>query len=231
MSEQTPQKKSYVTNAKLKVYSVTAGEQRAKSSLGFGTYKGDFNITCQISKDSDQKGDRPLYIAVGFDIFTAQMVIDAIRNAAMTEGAFEPFTVVTNGKSNWDPATKRKTPGEIKNELTVFKKPNGVICIAFKDIAKDAKTAIELIHPNREIFHNILVNKEPVTDAVRSKLLALAMTQQLTLAIALSSNETYEPPAPYDPNKKPGGYGGGQSSYKAPAQKPAAELEETDIPY
>lgn len=235
MADQTPRKRYFVENPKLKVYTVTAGEQRAKSALGFGVYKGDFTFTVNISKDSDQKGDRGTYIAVGMEIFTAQMVIDAIKRAALSEGAFETFTVVTNGKSSWDPAAKRKIPGEVKNEITVFKKPNGVICIAFKDVAKDVKTAIELIHPNRELYHNVLVNKEPITDAHRSKLLALAMCEQLTLAIALTSNDSYEHPAPYDPSKgrggNSGGYAGGNSNYRAPAPAAPAAIDEDQIPY
>ncbi len=246
MSEQqTPRKKLYIENTKLKVYTVTAGEQRAKSSLGFSVFKGDFSFTATIRKDSDQKTDRGIYIAVGMDIFTAQMVIDAMKRAAQSDGAFDTFTVVTNGKTNWDPATKRATPGEIKNEITIFKKPNGVICIAFKDVAKDVKTAIELIHPNSQIYHNVLINKEPITDSHRSRLLVLAMCQQMTMAIALCSHETYEPMTFNDKDKPRGGgnYGGGYNTsgngndnggnntgYK-PAPVAPAITSEDDIPY
>lgn len=236
---ETPKKKSYLSNSKLKVYTVTAGEQRAKSSLSFNAWNGDFTFSCSIAKDADQKGDRGIYVAVGMDIFTAQMVLDAMRRAAETDGAFDSVTFITNGKSNWDPQAKRKVPGEIKNELTVFKKPNGVICLAFKDVAKDVKTAIDLIHPNRELYHNVLVNKEPITDAQRSKLLTLAMTYQLGLSIALESQRTYDPPPPFDPNNRGGNSGGynnqrPQQSYRAPAAQaaaPAADMEEQDIPY
>lgn len=237
--EKAPRKKTYIENTKLKVYSVTAGEQKAKSALGFSVYKGDFSFTVNIRKDSDQKTDRGIYLAVGMDIFTAQMVLDAMKRAAESEGAFETFTVITNGRSSWDAQAKRMNPGEIKSELTVFKKPNGVICLAFKDVAKDVKTAIELINPNNQIFHNVLVNKEPITDAHRSRLLVLAMCQQISMAIALTSHETYEPPPPFDPGKgrSGGGYGGGQSSYssgssyKSAPSAPAADLEESQIPY
>lgn len=232
MSEFTT-RKSHLGHSKIKIYSVTAGEQKARSALSFNAYGGDFSINCSVKKDNDDKGSMGVFIPVGMDIFTAQQFIDCLRSAATTEGPFEAVTILTTGASSWDTNARRRIPGELKNKLTIFKRPNGVVCIAFEDVAKEVKTDIQLLNPNKESFHTFLINKEPVGDALKSRMLTLAMCRQLEIAIALEAQRTY---VPYDPNAtnqkgNRNNSGGAKKQSSAPQSDDRESLTEDDIPY
>lgn len=229
--------KSFLTNSKLKTYSVTAGETRAKSAMNFNVYKGDFTFAFTVRKDSDPKESKGVFIPVGMDIFTAQSFLDTLQAAANAEGNFDAVTFVTVEKDAWNPETKQMTPGAAKTKLTVFKRPNGVVCIGVEDLAKQIKTDIQLIHPNSQVYHQILVNKEPATDAFKSKMYVNSICKQISNAMTIESQRTYEAPVFGANNKQ--GYGGNnqgynkpqQSSYQKPQQEAPASFQEDDIPY